>query len=363
MKVVFELDDLCDIHDPYEQLIAAKKRIPQLKVTMFAIPAMCSPELVAKYKALDWVELALHGFFHSNLECYDWSLDEAEAKITEGCARLGLNPKEAGFKSPHWEANGQTYMALANLGLWIADHPRQSTSWLEYESVPRYLVDMDDDLATLHGHTWDIMCNGPSWWSDKVSDFRDDVFLHVSQAVKSVIEFDQIQEDDCSWNHKTIWGENAASRFVRLMGESKVSGKVIDVGGNDGFAAMCTEKSWDIQVTVLDMSPFKIAFARHEYGLRAATGTADNIPFEDNEFEWGFCSHTLEHVPDLGAAMAEIGRVCKKGVYIIVPVETKEQFDANPAHARYSTHEGWLRDLGAKEVDRRRDELTCVVKF
>lgn len=43
-------------------------------------------------------------------------------------------------------------------------------------------------------------------------------------------------------------------------------------------------------------------------------------PFKDNEFDYVFASHVLEHVDDLIKVMKELKRVCKSGAKIVVRV-------------------------------------------
>ena len=81
--VVFELDDLCDGMDPYNDLLHVKNQYPGLRVTMFAIPSRCSDELLARYRALDWVELGVHGYHHAAQECIVWGYEESIEKLAE----------------------------------------------------------------------------------------------------------------------------------------------------------------------------------------------------------------------------------------------------------------------------------------
>jgi len=83
MNIVFDLDDLCDDFDPWDELHALKERIPGLKVTLFAIPSRCSDELLARYRTLDWVELGAHGYHHALQECLVWSYAETNEKLEE----------------------------------------------------------------------------------------------------------------------------------------------------------------------------------------------------------------------------------------------------------------------------------------
>lgn len=57
----------------------------------------------------------------------------------------------------------------------------------------------------------------------------------------------------------------------------------------------------------------------------------ENLPFKDNAFDFSFCSHLLEHVPDPQKAIKEITRISKAG-YIEVPngvIETIQPFDSH----------------------------------
>jgi len=38
-----------------------------------------------------------------------------------------------------------------------------------------------------------------------------------------------------------------------------------------------------------------------------------NLPFENNTFDWIFCNHVLEHIPDDAQAIRELYRVMKPG--------------------------------------------------
>ncbi len=50
--------------------------------------------------------------------------------------------------------------------------------------------------------------------------------------------------------------------------------------------------------------------------LEAAVGA---LPFDDNAFDTVVCTHTLEHIPDLVGAIAQLRRVARKRLIIVVP--------------------------------------------
>jgi len=56
-----------------------------------------------------------------------------------------------------------------------------------------------------------------------------------------------------------------------------------------------------------------IGVSRYRHIENMQTADLTNMPFEDNSFDLLICSHVLEHIPDDGAAFAEIFRVLKPG--------------------------------------------------
>jgi glycosyltransferase involved in cell wall biosynthesis len=178
MAVVFDLDDLCDRHDPYEELVALKKEIPGLKVTLFAIPCMTSEETMSKYDDLDWVEIGVHGYHHSNLECVLWTDEETQIKVEEG--RQHLKAAKL-FKAPGWAAHTSVYDALEEMDYAVADNMKLSHLWGDAEPK-RYAYNADVDTVPLHGHTWDTMGNGPDYWTRKALEYKDAEFKFVSEV-------------------------------------------------------------------------------------------------------------------------------------------------------------------------------------
>jgi ubiquinone/menaquinone biosynthesis C-methylase UbiE len=68
---------------------------------------------------------------------------------------------------------------------------------------------------------------------------------------------------------------------------------------------------------------------RHE----AAQGSLTELPYDDNEFDWVFCTEVLEHIPDDARAFFEISRVLHPGGLVLISTPTPPApFD--PAHCR-----------------------------
>ena len=365
-RVCFELDDWGEGRAPIKELSEVKLARPDLKVTIFAIPTRVSDEHVKFFKAnKDWIEVACHGYYHSAKECFDWSLDEAQDKIAHGCELLGILPGVSGFKPPSWHANGQTYSVVQDMGMWCADHPGQAGEWLRKSpNLERYVVGMDPTLEVVHGHTWEIEENGPSHWVQWIKDLPEDAdFKFVSECLQ-VIEYDEVQEFESSWSSKSPEGQVAATYLLGSLIEyfDHKGSKVIDIGGNDGFAAWVAQ-SKGFTVDVLDISATRCAYARHKFSLKAFCANMEDMPFEDNAYDWGFCSHSLEHTENLDKALAEIRRVCKFGCLFVVPLQTRAQFVSDLAHHQWMDKYAWIETLEAKEIVSSAGELVCLAKF
>lgn len=97
-----------------------------------------------------------------------------------------------------------------------------------------------------------------------------------------------------------------------------ISDKVLDVGsGSDPFPLATHLCDRFIEPThhrhtaiVTDARPFKI-------------GDVELLPYQDDEFDFVYCCHVLEHVEDPIAACRELQRVAKRG-YIETPAPTKD---------------------------------------
>lgn len=353
-QYVVDFDDLCDKFDPWDELVALKERFPSLKVTLFAIPALCSDELLAKYGALDWVELGVHGYYHSPRECMAWDYEESKAKLEEV---MSWWPGAKLFKAPGWLASEPLYEYLQDEGWMIADNLEHADSWLKFGVEARYVYNANFKIEPVHGHTRDVCGNGPSEWSRMFLNIPGDAeFLFVSEALGNATENDATQHQNVSWSHNTPYGQRAAHRLGEFMEAVKPDGPIADFGGNDGFAA---HMSGEGKVEVVDGNRPRIEHARSTYGLSVHCEDFSDMPFEDGHFTWGFTSHTLEHLPNMMKCWEEMKRVCRHGIWVIVPVESQESFDKNPSHHIRYDHQGWLDALGATEVSRSGYELVC----
>jgi ubiquinone/menaquinone biosynthesis C-methylase UbiE len=101
--------------------------------------------------------------------------------------------------------------------------------------------------------------------------------------------------------------------LVRRL-EPKPGQKILDVGCSRGFYVRAME-AYTADVIGVDNSEVSISNA---VTSKVELGEATNLRFADGTFDKVFSLHTIEHVPDPGALLSEIGRVLKPGGMAII---------------------------------------------
>jgi len=69
------------------------------------------------------------------------------------------------------------------------------------------------------------------------------------------------------------------------------------------------------------------------------------LEFADNAFDTVICTHVLEHILDVRAAVAELRRVCRKRLLIVVPKEREYHFTFNPHLHFFPYRHSFLRHM------------------
>ena len=353
---VVDFDDLCDEFDPWEELLALREKYPRFKCTLFAIPSRCSDELLARYRALDWVELGVHGYHHSSRECSVWGYEETLSKLEE-LEGLGWDKL---FKAPGWQTNDELYKALSNRDWAVADHMTYAYR-SERLLINRYTYNMPGNMG-YHGHTWETSGNGPSMWA--IEDRADYAF--VSEACKEVdwgwTYYGEEQDDHSSWSSESNFGKASAAGAVILLEWFKVGfdETIVDFGGNDGLVPSNMIANGWTNIWSIEACPRRSHKSHQAFGIRTICADLQRIPIEGQPFDWGYCSHTVEHIEDLEMAWEEMKRLCKKGIIVVAPVETEAEFKDNPAHKRRQKAQEWCDILGLELMQDRGVEMVGV---
>ena len=92
-------------------------------------------------------------------------------------------------------------------------------------------------------------------------------------------------------------------------------GTMLDVGSGKGYwVRKAVEAGY--RVTACDLTN-----TLRDVECEFVQGDIGNLPFEDGQFDVVTCSHTLEHIVELDRAIAELKRVARKQLIIVVPCQ------------------------------------------
>lgn len=115
---------------------------------------------------------------------------------------------------------------------------------------------------------------------------------------------------------------------------------VVEVGAGEGrVTERLVDRFPDATVVGLDLPDDGLAGDWAELGVPMFFGDVTRLPFDDRSIDLVIGLEVLEHVPDPGAALAEIARVCAGTAVLSVPREPIWRI-GNMARGRY------LRQLG-----------------
>ncbi|MCS6980669.1 MAG: class I SAM-dependent methyltransferase [Flavobacteriales bacterium] len=111
--------------------------------------------------------------------------------------------------------------------------------------------------------------------------------------------------------------------FQRIL-KDVVGSSVLDVGCGRGQLLYHLSQKWD--ATGCDV--YASEFVR-EKNLRFVEAFTHRLPFPDRSFDTVVCTHVLEHVPLWHSSVAELKRVCRKKLIVVLPRERPYRFGFN----------------------------------
>lgn len=142
----------------------------------------------------------------------------------------------------------------------------------------------------------------------------------AGEMVSMALIFDKKSGDAYDTWYRSTQGQE----FDRSLGtmlprflDPKAGDRVLDIGCGSGNHLLLLNRL-GLDITGLDASPHMIRRAGERLGNRCnlKVGTAEDLPFDDNEFDYAVLIHTLEFVDDPLPALREAGRVARQKVLV-----------------------------------------------
>lgn len=125
-----------------------------------------------------------------------------------------------------------------------------------------------------------------------------------------------------------IFGECDLNRACvdRILAEC-VGANVLDAGcGRGRLAELIALADPGVTVVGADMvPPVDVA----QPNLSFVQGWLGRLPFTDESFDTVVCTHTLEHVLDLDGALADLRRIARRRLILVVPRERETKYPFN----------------------------------
>jgi len=152
---------------------------------------------------------------------------------------------------------------------------------------------------------------------------------------------------------------SSLARQVASLTANAKDGRLVDVGcGSAMYAAHISRLNHsafmgiDISSSILQASGRKFTALEQASCLGLVQGDAAQLPLASNTFDLILCAHTLEHLPDDGAAIAEFQRIIRRGgyVWIVVPNPVKDMVNIFRPLQRRLDKLGHLREYSTHDM-------------
>lgn len=122
--------------------------------------------------------------------------------------------------------------------------------------------------------------------------------------------------------------DNSEACIARII-EDVRGGSVCDVGCGTGVLLSRIMEARP-ELTRMTGVDFVVDDAAALPGIDYVAAKIEALPFEDGAFDTVICTHVIEHVLEYRQAIAELRRIAKKRVIIIVPREREYRYSFNP---------------------------------
>jgi SAM-dependent methyltransferase len=122
--------------------------------------------------------------------------------------------------------------------------------------------------------------------------------------------------------------DNSAACIERIL--ATIEGdSVCDIGCGTG-ALLSRIQATHPHLSRLTGVDFVIDDAARLKGIEYVAAKVETLPFADGEFDTVICTHLIEHILEYRQAIAELRRIARKRLIIVVPREREYRYTFNP---------------------------------
>lgn len=146
--------------------------------------------------------------------------------------------------------------------------------------------------------------------------------------------------------HPRIHGDtDNSAACIELIRRSVIGPEVCDVGCGTGYLVRilaATPELRDCRFTGVDFT-----LGKNDSAPNVTFRECDlmRMPFADRAFDTVICTHVLEHILDIRAALAELRRVTRRRLILVVPREREFEHNFNPHFHFFPYPHSFLRVL------------------
>ena len=132
---------------------------------------------------------------------------------------------------------------------------------------------------------------------------------------------------------------------IEKISANILGNSVCDVGCGTGHLLRMIRKHQGDKVARYVGVDFVIPDHFSPEGLEFVEAPIEKLPFKDGEFDTVVCTHVIEHILDYRAAIAELRRITKRRLMIVVPREREAIYTFNPHFNFFPYKHSFLRAM------------------
>lgn len=169
--------------------------------------------------------------------------------------------------------------------------------------------------------------------SDYIAIQREHNRIHFDKVAAAKRKLEQQGIPYVNWTNAML---ESSEKFMELILLSMYDDdKIADFGSRNGMFADHILGGYYMEVLCVDILPEYVEECQSR-NHKALCADLEKLPLEDDEIDWGFSHHTLEHTKDLDKVASELTRVVKRGLFLVFPLESAKDASKNPSHMHHS---------------------------